>query len=381
MIRNSNYKTFDITFMKRNLTWGGLFILGLVWSSCGNKAANQRPAAGPIPVTIEPVSTSLVTAVSTYPGNVVALNETELRAEVSGYVTGIFVQDGAVVSKGQKLYEIDRIRYAASVEQARAAQAIADANIERLERDLKRYQNLAEKDAIARQTLDNALTDLSNAKAQALSSKAALTTAETNLQRSIIYAPFSGTIGISQVRMGALVSAGSTLMNTISSTNPIAIDFPINEKNIQHFIQLQKKGSAGDSSLQILLPGGAVYAQIGKIIAIDRAVNAATGTITVRASFSNPEGLLRAGMNVSLTLKEQQTSPSIVIPNKAVLDQLGSYFVYVVSDSSTAEQRTVTTGVKMGTQIQILSGLKEGDSIITDGIINLRNGAKVVAAP
>src|SRR5690606_10587913 len=121
------------------------------------------------------------------------------------------------------------------VDQAKANLEIAKSNLDRVEKDLQRYQTLADKDAIAKQTLDYAQTDVSNQRAQVQAAEAELTTAQTNLQRSVIIAPFSGNIGISQVRAGALVSAGTTLLNTISSTNPIAVEFQINEKEIIEF--------------------------------------------------------------------------------------------------------------------------------------------------
>lgn len=350
--------------------------------SCGGNKQQQRPGAQAVPVSTGKVSEEAVTGVNSYPGTVVPLNQTELRAEVSGYITGIFVQDGATVSKGQRLYEIDRTRYAAAQEQARSALAIAEANVARVKRDLERYRKLAEQDAIAKQTLDYAETDLNNAQAQALSAKAALTTATTDLNRSVIVAPFSGTIGISQVRMGALVSAGNTLINTISTTSPIAVDFPINEKEIQRFTGLQKNPSIEkDSVITLQLPGGASYAQPGRITALDRAVDPGTGTITVRASFANPEGLLRAGMNTTVQVLDRSQQKQLVIPYKAVIEQLGQSSVYVVSDSSTAEQRTVVLGLKSGGNVVVKSGLSNGETIITDGLINIRNGAKITTAP
>lgn len=346
--------------------------------SCGGNKQQQRPGAQAVPVSTGKVSEEIVTGRKSYPGSVVPLNETDLRAEVSGYITGIFVADGATVSKGQKLYEIDRTRYAAAQEQARSALAIAESNLARVKRDLERYRKLAEQDAIAKQTLDYAETDLSNAEAQALSAKAALTTATTDLNRSVIVAPFSGTIGISQVRMGALVSAGNTLINTISTTSPIAVDFPVNEKEIQHFTSLQKNaGAEKDSVITLQLPGGKAYPQPGRITALDRAVDPGTGTITVRASFANPEGLLRAGMNTTVLVLDRPEGKQVVIPYKAVTEQLGQSSVFVVSDSSTAEQRTVVLGQKVGDKVVVNSGLKSGETIITDGLINIRNGAKV----
>lgn len=356
-----------------------LLIAAGMATSCGNKQQQQQaPGQQAVPVTTGTVAEEIVTNVEAYPGNVVPLNETDLRAEVSGYITGIFVADGSSVSKGQKLYEIDRTRYVAAEEQARANLTIAEANVARAKRDVARYRKLAEQDAIARQTLDYAETDLNNAEAQQVAARAALTTATTNLDRSVIIAPFSGTIGISQVRMGALVSAGSTLLNSISSTSPIAVDFSVNERNIQRFIALQKQGSIEqDSVIMLHLPGGAAYPHPGRIATIDRAVDASTGTIVVRASFPNPDGLLRAGMNTSVRVRNQSESKQLVIPYQAVTEQLGQSSVYVVTDSSTVEERIVNLGIKIADKVVVTKGVSLGETIVVNGTINLRPGTKI----
>lgn len=359
-----------------------LIIGAALAAACGNKQ-QQNQAGGPpaLPVTTATVTEEIVVGKETFPGTVVALNETELRAEVNGYITGISVADGATVAKGQKLYEIDRTRYEAAVEQAQASLAIAEANLNRVGRDVERYRKLAEQDAIAKQTLDYAETDLSNAEAQVASAKAALVTANTNLERSTIKAPFSGTIGIAQVRMGALVSAGTTLINSISSTNPIAVDFPINERNIQRFNELQRSGIVErDSIITLTLSGGALFSKPGKITAIDRAVDPTTGTITVRASFPNPDGLLRAGMNTTVQVSSQSESKQLVIPYRAVIEQLGQSAVFVVTDSSTVDQRIVQLGTRVEDRIVVRNGLKLGETVVTDGLLNLRPGAKVTTA-
>ncbi|PPL04696.1 efflux RND transporter periplasmic adaptor subunit [Parapedobacter indicus] len=347
-------------------------------AACSNQTQKQAPGQQAIPVTTAPVTEEVVVGMDSYPGNVVALNETELRAEVSGYITGIFVADGASVSKGQKLYEIDRTRYAADVEQAKSNLAIAEANLARLQRDVERYRKLAEQDAIAKQTLDYAETDFNNAQAQVASARAALTTAQTNLNRAVIIAPFSGTIGISAVRMGALVSAGSTLLNRISSVDPIAVDFPVNEREIPRFNALRHSDAVvRDSIISITLPGGQAYSHPGKLIAIDRAVDRNTGTITVRASFANPDELLRAGMATTVQVRRQSESKQLVIPYRAVIEQLGQTSVYVLTDSSTVEQRGVRLGLKVADRVVINEGLSGGEQVVTDGTINLRPGAKV----
>ena len=352
---------------------GGFFL-----QSCGNNNAQQAQQQGEriVPVSFANVTEEIVNGTESYPAVVVPINETELRAEVNGYITNIFIADGAVVNKGDKLYEIDRTRYAAAVDQAKANLKIAEATLDKVKRDVQRYKKLEEQDAIAKQTLDYAETDLNNQEAQVLSAKAALTTAQTNLERSVIRAPFSGNVGISQVRNGALVSAGTTLLNTISTTNPIAVEFQVPERNIAQFVALQKNGD--QSAIQIKLTDGQSFTGAGQIITIDRAVDAGTNTIKVRAKFNNPGGLLRAGMNVTISVTDKSTKEQLVIPYKAVQEQLGVYSVYTVNDSSKAEQRNVVLGLKDGDKIVIKEGLKLGDKIVVDGLLNVQEGVKVV---
>ncbi len=355
---------------------------GLFLQSCGSqdksdkqqKANAQQQQAVPVSTTI--VQKEIVSGIKTYPASVVPMQETQMFAEVSGYITKIYVTDGASVSKGQALYEIDHIRYQAAVNEAKANLEIAKSTLDRFNKDLTRYQKLSESDAIAKQTLDYALTDVTNQKAQIQSAQAALTTAETNLQRSVIRAPFSGAVGISQVRAGALVSAGTTLLNTISSINPIAVEFQISEREISEF-DAYKSGKSS-TEITVTLPGGESYAQSGKIAIIDRAVDPTTGTIKVRASFNNTQNALRAGMNLTINVKSTSQVEQVIIPFKAVQDQLGVYNVYVVNDSSMAETRPVELGLKTGTNVVIESGVDAGERIVVDGVFNVRQGAKVV---
>ncbi|MGJ1206469.1 efflux RND transporter periplasmic adaptor subunit [Sphingobacterium lactis] len=353
---------------------------GLFLTACGNKDAKQQGAANmqaqAMPVTMASVTQEVVSGQRAYPANVVPLQETEIRAEVSGYINKIYVTDGAFVSKGQKLYEIDRVRYAAAVDQARANVEIAKANLARVEKDLQRYQTLADKDAIAKQTLDYAYTDVNNQKAQVQAAEAALTTARLNLNRSVITAPFSGNVGISQVRTGALVSAGTTLLNTISSTNPIAVEFQINEKEILEFSNLQTGKSS--TEINLTLPDASTYATQGRISTIDRAVDPQTGTLKVRATFDNPNNTLRAGMNLTLNVVSTSKEEALVIPYRAIFEQLGTFSVYTVTDSSTAELKPVTLGQKLGDRVVISTGLNPGDKIVVDGVTAIKPGAKVV---
>ncbi|MFZ4862955.1 efflux RND transporter periplasmic adaptor subunit [Sphingobacterium sp. Mn56C] len=369
---------------KTNLFFALLIGSGLLWQSCGSKENKQQQAAKmqqadmPTPVSMAVVTQETVAGLKSYPANVVPLQETEIRAEVSGYITQIFVSDGAFVSKGQKLYEIDRVRYQSAVDQAKASLEIAKANLERVQKDLQRYQTLADKDAIAKQTLDYALTDVNNQKAQVQAAEAALITAKTNLQRSVISAPFSGHVGISQVRNGALVNAGTTLLNTISSTNPIAVEFQVAERDIPQFIKLQSTN--GTTQLYATLPDGSRYEGVGRIVTIDRAVDSQTGTLKVRASFANNSNALIAGMNTTMNVESTSSQEELVIPYKAIFEQLGSFNVYTVNDSSKAEIKQVTLGNKVGDKVVITAGLQLGEKIVVDGAANVKPGAKVADA-
>ena len=366
--------------MNKNLAFASIIFSSALLSACGggDKSKQQGPpAAQAIPVSVYKVQREEVRGVDTYPGTVVALNEVELRAEVNGYITAIYVRDGQTVSKGQKLYEIDRSRYAAAHRSAQAQVQSAKANLERTRKDAERYNRLAQQDAIARQRVDYAQADLQTAEAQLSAAEAALTTAATDLRRSVIVAPVSGKVGISMVKQGSLVTAGSTLINTISSPNPIGVDIFVNEKDISYFTRLQQTAA---SSFNIILSDGSRYSASGKILAVDRAVDPQTGTIRVRASFDNASGRLTAGMNVTVEVPNKQSGEQIVIPFQAATEQLGQFSVFVVGDSSKVSQRPVKLGIKVEDKVVVTEGLKEGETIVSEGTMNLKDGAKVQVA-
>ncbi len=355
-----------------------LLIIGstVTWQSCNSdKKEATKSAAAERNVNVLPVEEQTVTGYQEYPAFVVPLQETELLAEVSGYITNIAVSDGAFVTKGQMLYEIDRTRYSAEVEQAKANVAIAESEYDRVQKDLKRYEKLAENDAIARQTLDYAATDVNNQRAQVQAAKAAFETASTNLRRSTIYAPFSGTVGISQVRHGAYVNAGNTLLNVISTSSPIAVEFQINEIDIDRILELQRTGSQNE--IRIRMPDGNIYPESGKIAVVDRSVDRTTGTLRVRASFTNADNRLRAGMNLTMRLANTSQQKQLVIPLRAVIEQLGATSVYTVSDSSTAVFNGIQLGTKFDDKVVVLSGLKAGDQVIVDGADGVSEGDKL----
>jgi len=371
--------------MNTNYIKSGIAIISIITlASCGggDQSAQQQGPPPATPVTTYTVSEKPVTTSDTYPGIVVALNEVELRAQVGGYITAIYVKDGQRVTKGQKLYEIDRTKYLAAYNSAKANVAVAKANRDKAKKDADRYTKLAEQDAVAKQRVDYALTDLANAESQVAAAQAALASSENDYQRSVIVSPLTGTIGISQVKLGALTSPGTTLLNTVSTNDPIAVDIAVGQADIPRFITLQKNPSTvKDSVFTVQLPDNTIYKRQGRIVAIDRAVDPATGTIRVRISYPNEGGRLVAGMNINLQVLNKTVGNQLVIPYKAVTEQLGEFNVFVVGDSSKAEPRLIKVGRTVNEGIIVNSGLKKGEVIVVDGVQNVRPGAVVQAGP
>jgi membrane fusion protein (multidrug efflux system) len=358
----------------------GVVILGSIsLVSCGGgKPAPQQGPPPATPVTTYKVAEQAVTTTDTYPGVVVALNEVELRAQVGGYITAIYIKDGQKVGKGQKLYEIDRTKYAAAYNSAKANVEMTKANRDKAKKDADRYTKLAQQDAIARQRVDYALTDLANAQSQVTAAQASLSAAANDLQRAVITSPLNGTIGISQVKMGALVSPGSTLLNTVSTNDPIAVDIAISQVDIPRFEEMKRNPAAiKDSLFSIQLQDGSIYKRQGRIVAIDRAVDPATGTIKVRISYPNDAGKLFAGMTVNVNALNKAPQHQLVIPFKAVTEMLGQYNVLVVGDSSKAVPRIIKLGKQFEQNIVVSDGLKAGEVIVVEGVQNVRPGAVV----
>lgn len=353
--------------------------LTLLLYACGGKQQQQQGPPPAIPVALAEVKATDAAYYDEYPGTVVALNQTELRAQVTGYITGIYFKDGDKVKKGQRLYSIDQQLYNANYQQAVANLQVQETNMLKAQKDADRYHELDKKDAIAKQQVDYADAALEAAKKQVDAAKANVNAVRANVSFANIVAPFTGTIGISQVRSGTSVVAGQTILNTISTDDPIGVDFSVDQKEVYRFTQFQQQGvKSGDSTFSISF-GADVYPMNGRISLIDRAVDPQTGTIKMRLVFPNDKNMLKAGMNTTVRILSNAAEKSITIPYKAVTEQLGDFFVYVVGDSSKVSQRKLVLGKPMGADIIVRDGLKEGEKIVVQGMQNLREGAVITA--
>jgi len=365
---------------KQPLIISSLLGAALLAASCGGDKGKMAgmPPQGPALVGLTTVSTENAAYYESYPATVTALNEVELRPQVSGYITGIHFKDGQQVQQGQLLYSIDQQTYQASVNQAQANIAVAKANLARAQKDADRYLELDKKDAIAKQVLDHALADLDAAKMQVKAAEAGATAVQTNLRYSNIYAPFTGTIGISLVKMGASVSPGTTLLNTISTDDPIAADFFLDQKDLPGFETLKaRENKPSDTLFSLALTDGSVYPFTGTLASMDRAVDPNTGTLKVRLSFANPKHNLRPGMSATVRVHHKDGAAAIMIPYKAVTEQMGEYFVYIVTDSNTVTQTKIKLGPVLQDRVMVKEGLEPGQRIVSEGLQRVREGAKI----
>jgi RND family efflux transporter MFP subunit len=376
-----------------------LIICTIVLFACGEKKpVAPNPASIPVPVNLYTAHGEHPTYYDKFPGNVVALMQVDLHPLVEGYVTGIFFKEGERVQKGQVLYSIDDSKYKASVSQAQASVRVAQSNLDQAQKDYERYNYLNEHDAVARQILDHASTTLQNAKDQVQAAKQDLVKAQTDLNYAIIKAPFDGTIGLSQVKLGNTVSIGQTVLNTVSSNDPMAVDIEVNEKQIPRFLKLQQqKPAPADSIFTLLLPDNTRYDHVGQISLIDRGVNPQTGAITVRLVFPNGSNLLKTGMSCTIRVRNTDTTQQILVPGKAIVEQMGENFVFVAKDTLIASadtankkgtapagpslhavQKKVVLGQVIADKVIVKSGVQAGDNVIVDGVQKLHDGSLIV---
>ncbi|MDZ4710607.1 MAG: efflux RND transporter periplasmic adaptor subunit [Saprospiraceae bacterium] len=363
-----------------NLFGSGLVAIILL-SACKEKKALPPRVLPSVKVTVEPVKYIQAGYYDEYPSTVTALNLVELKPQVNGFITGVHFKDGDRVKKGQLLYSIDNQLYAANYEQAIANLQLQQANLNKAQKDADRYHELDKMDAIAKQLVDNADAALEVTKKQVAAASANIQALQTNVNYTKVYAPFDGVIGISLVKPGTSVSAGQSLLNTVSTDHEMAVDFNIDQQEIFRFTSLLNQKQKLNDSTFTLAFGQDVYLYPGKLLLLDRAVNSQTGTLKARLVFPNNTKLLIAGMNGTVRVRRNAATLSILIPYKAVTEQLGEFFVYVPNDSNRVSQRKISLGKQIGNNIIVIHGLQEGEHIVVEGVQNLREGTSIQTAP
>ena len=368
--------------MRNSLQWIGFLSVAVAFSltSCGGKPTGPQ-APPPTAVSVYTVAPGNATYFDSYPATATPLNQVDIKPQVAGNIVGIFFKDGQQVRKGMKLYEIDQQQYLAAVNQAKANVAVAKANLDRSQQDADRYLQLAKDSAIAKQTLDHQLADLEASKQQLQAAQAGVASVETNLKYSTIYAPFNGTIGISQVKVGTAVYPQS-LLNQVSTDDPMAVDIAIDQAQIPEFTNYFSNAAKTrkDSIFTAVLPDGSIYPYPGELYLLDRSIDPTTGTLKARITFPNPKDELKAGLTTNIRVKHVAGDSTLLIPFKAAVEQLGEYFVYV-ADNGHAYQHKVTLGTRIGGMVVVRSGLQPGEKVVVEGVQKLRDSSAINPSP
>lgn len=310
-----------------------------------------------------------------YAGQIVGTDEVNIQSRVSGNIVEKYVQGGQLVTAGQPLYRIDDRQYRSAVLQAQATLAQSEATLNNARMDLSRYERLYADAAISEQTLTTQRAQVSAYEAAAAANAALLRQAQENLDDTTVYAPMTGQLSVNDVGVGTFVSAGTTTLVSMGTSNPIYAQFSLSENEYLNFVeQAAQQSGIGGVIVQLTLSNGSKYPLTGHIATADRALATNTGTLTLKALFDNPDGLLLPGMFARVSLIGDTIPNALLVPERAVQQLLGKSFVMVVGDGNKAAARTVTLGDKVGSYYVIKDGIDASDIVVVEGLTTLQEG-------
>lgn len=355
-------------------------VCAFLLSGCKDKPAPVKQAPEVAYVVIEPEEVAVINELS---GRLESYRNSDVRARVAGVLEKRLFEEGADINKGDKLFIIDPRSYEASVQNARAALARAEANFMQADLKYKRYIPLVKISAVSKQEYDDALAAQRQAAADVASAKAALVNAKLDLEYSTVLAPISGRIGRSMVTEGALVGQGEvTLLAVIQQIDPIYLNLTQSSAELLQLQQAVRKGvlkNASEEGLKVtlIMEDGTPYTHQGKLIFSDITVDPSTGEISIRALFPNPDKILLPGMYVRGRMEQAINENAITVPKQAVQRSAEGSTVYVINKDDIAEVRNVKTGASYHEKWVVLNGLKAGDKVVVEGIQKVKPGYPV----
>jgi membrane fusion protein (multidrug efflux system) len=363
----------------------------LLLAGCGSSADGpQGPGGrggqrGPATVGFVVVQQGSAPLQQELPGRVAAFQVSEVRPQVSGVILKRLFREGSVVRQGQTLYQIDPSIYAAQAAQASANLQSARASAVAARTRASRYKPLADMEAISKQDYTDALAQARQADAAVAQNSASLRAAQVNMRFTRVPAPISGRIGLSNFTEGALVTANQAeALATITRLDPVYVDIQQSASDLLKLRQALFQGGAVPASAQVRLklPDGSDYGFSGTVEFSQVIVDQSTGTVTIRARFANPQGILLPGMYVTAQFAQAVQTDAILVPQQAVSrDPQGNATLFVVGPGNRVVQRTVQADRTLGTYWVVTGGLAPGEKVITQGIANLKDGAAIKPVP
>ena len=358
-----------------------LVVAGLAWfflrgaeKPAASAAAQAVPAVGVRAARMKGVSQSFE-----FVGRIKAVDKVDVRARVEGFLDKVLFREGDDVKKGDLLYQIEKVQFQASLDQAKANLTVAEAESTNARAQYERQLDLSKRQFSPQSVVDTnkAAMDMAEGKIQQL--KAAITQAETNLGYTDIRSPIDGRIGRTAYTAGNLVNPASGVLATIVSHDPIYVLFPVSVRDLETIREARRKEGGGLAKIDIRLrlSNGQDYPQAGTWNFTDPQVDQQTDTLIMRATMPNPDRLLTDGQFATAIIRERREAPRLVIPQSALQVDQSGYYALVVDAQHKVEQRRIATGPNLDTDVVVTSGLSEGDKVIVDGIQKVRPGQVV----
>ena len=360
----------------------------------------HRPAAAPapeaaapppaLPVTVSKPLLQKVTEWDEFTGQFEAVDSVEIRARVSGYLDTIGFDDGQIVNKGDQLFVIDPRPFEIALKSAQSALNSANARLQLAKQQLERAQKLKQSDFTPQSTLDQRQQEMLSAAADAQVAQAAINSAQLNLDFTHIMSPISGRIGAHQVSIGNLINGGdtgtTTLLTTIVSLDPIRLAFDMPESD---FLAYQRRAAEGkmlskresDIPVEARLMDETDWTLKGKLDFVNNAVDRGSGTIRARAVFANADLLITPGQFGRIRIPGSEPHDAILIPDAAIVSDQSQKIVMTVAADGTVVPKPIRPGPSYQGLRIVRSGLKGDETIIIDGLLRARPGAKVVPQP
>ena len=361
--------------------WTLASALVLALAACGKTEAPKGPPGAGMPppevgvVTVEPGDVGLLTEL---PGRLEASRVAQVRARAAGIVQKRLFREGSDVKAGQALFKIDAAPYDAALDSADAALARSQANLSQAASLAARYKPLLEANAVSQLEYANAVSAQKQAEADVAASKAAVRSSRINLDYANVTAPISGRIGRALVTEGALVGQGeATPLAVIQQIDPMYVNFTQSAGEVLKLRRAMeggqfKKASGEAASVRVLLEDGSEYAQPGRLLFSDLAVDPTSGQITLRAEVPNPRGDLLPGLYVRVQLEQAQVSNAITLPQQAVTRSAQGDTVMVVGADGKISPRKIKVGGERDSKWIVLDGLKAGEQVMVDGFQKLQ---------
>jgi membrane fusion protein (multidrug efflux system) len=358
-----------------------LALVALTLYSCSSTPATVS-APPPPSLPVASVVSGTQTTYQEYPASIEGTVNVEVRPQVSGALDKVFVDEGAFVKAGQPIFKINDLPYCAALNNSLASLHAAIASQGNAQLEIDKLTPLVANKVVSDYQLKTAKASYQVAKANIESAKANVSTAQINLGYTLIKAPVSGYIGRLLKKQGSLVSPQDVeALTQLSDVHNVHVYFSLGEKDFVSFKEQYPGETLKDKlkrlpAVSLLLADGSEYARQGKIDVIDGQFDKTTGAITVRASFSNPQGLLRSGNTGKVRLSLQHTD-AIIIPESATIEMQDKVFVFALADSNKVKKVPISIVGKSGTNYLVKDGVKAGDQIVLSGIDHLQEGTVI----